>query len=112
LISPIHIRVLLDRSRGKIVEQSRYDSWEDLRDSLEINELKKYITSTHCIRNDLASFICEFTNVRRDGNEAAHTAECRDIRSAVQQKPEGAERRLLEEVYQFVFDEDINSKDL
>ena len=75
-------------------------------------ELKRYIASTHHMHDDLASFICEFTNVRRDGNDAAHTAECRDIRSAVQQKPEGAERRLLEGLYQFVFDEDINSRDL
>jgi len=75
-------------------------------------ELKRTIASTHSIPDSLASFICEFTNVRRDGNEAAHSAQCRDIRSAVRQKPEGAERRLLEQLYQFVFNEDINSRDL
>ena len=77
-----------------------------------MHELKRTIASTHSIPDALASFICEFTNVRCDKNEAAHTAECRDIRSAMRQKPEGAERRLLEQLYQFVFNEDINSRDL
>ena len=58
-------------------------SWEDLRDSCGMYELKRYIASTHHMHDDLASFICEFTNERRTGNEAAHTAECRDIRAAI-----------------------------
>ena len=63
----------------------------------------------------MATFICEYTNVRQDGsNEAAHAARHSDIRSAVLQKLDGTEleRRSLENLYQFVFDEDINSSPL
>lgn len=80
-----------------MVDESQYASWEDLRDSCKMHELKRNIASTHGIPEVLAAFICEFTNVRHDGNEAAHTAESCDIRSAVRQKPEGTERRLLEQ---------------
>jgi len=107
LIAPIHIRVLLDQARGKVVKESGFASWDDLRNSREMGELKTTIVSNHGITHDLAEFICEFTDVRRDGNEAAHTADRRDIGLAVQQKPDGAERRLLGQLYKFVFEEDL-----
>lgn len=113
MIAPIHIRVLLDQARMKIVKESKFNSWDELRDSFDgIYDFKHMISSTHQIPYDLSSFICEFTNVRRHGNQAAHTAKRCDIQLAVQQKPEGAERLFLEQLYQFVFNEDINFRDL
>lgn len=108
LIAPIHIRVLLDRSKRKIVGKFPHTFWED---SCGMYELKQNIASSHGIPDALASFIWELSNVCRDGDEAVHTAERHDIRSIVLQKPKGAERSLLEELYQFAFNEDVNPGD-
>jgi hypothetical protein len=110
-LAPIYIRVLLDGARQIILDKSNHQSWEDFRGSYSlstINDLKRAIASSHNISKSLAGFIC----VRHDGNEAAHTADRKDIRLAVLQKPAGAERSSLEKVYDFVFQEDINSRDL
>ena len=71
----------------------------------EMSKLKQTIqvTSTH-------SFICEFTNEFHDGTKAAYIAEFHDIHLAVRQEPEGAGHRMLEQLYQFVFNEDINPR--
>ena len=114
MIAQIHIRVLLDMAREKIFKASGNISWEDFRDSYGgIDDLKKMIISSHGVSASMATFICEYTNVRQDGsNEAAHAARHSDIRSAVLQELDGTERRSLENLYQFVFDKDINSSPL
>jgi hypothetical protein len=104
----------LDFARQIIFDKAKHQSWEDFRGSYsKISDLKKAIASSHNITQSLASFICNSMNlnVRHDGNEA-HTADRKDIRLAVLQKPAGPERRSLEKVYHFVFEEDINSRDL
>ena len=61
LIAQIHIRVLLDKAREKIVKESHDSSWEDLCNSCEISELKRTIPSTHSMSDDLTNFIYKIT---------------------------------------------------
>ena len=60
LIAQIHIPVLLDKAREKIVKESHDASWEDLCNSCEISEIKQTIASTHSIPDDLTNFNHEF----------------------------------------------------
>lgn len=61
LIAQIHIRVLLDKAREKIVKESHDSSWEDLCNSCEISELKRTIPSTPGMSDDLTNFTYKFT---------------------------------------------------
>ena len=60
LIAQIHIHVLLDKAREKIVKESHDASWEDLCNSREISETKQTIASTHSMPDDLTNFNYEF----------------------------------------------------
>lgn len=107
--------MLLDLGRAKIAANMNFVSWEELRSAHSTTQGLKWAIIKEFkilpLDHDLATYICELTNVRQDGNEAVHTADRHDIRSAVQQKS-GNERRTLEKLYSFVFEEDINSRDL
>ena len=106
LIAQIHIRVLLDKAREKIVKESHDSSWEDLCNSCEISELKRTIPSTHSMSDDLTNFIYKFTILIKNIT----------IRLAAHQEPEpdGAESQMKQQLYQFAFNEDhdINFGDL
>ncbi|KAF9013560.1 hypothetical protein BDZ89DRAFT_1046782 [Hymenopellis radicata] len=92
MIAPLHIRVLLDGARTKIVTQSPYSSWEAFRGSRSIAELKTLIVRNINISPDLSSFICEFS----DTHTAAHTASIQDVRMAILQEPLGVFRAVIQ----------------
>ena len=98
LTAQIHIHVLLDKAREKIVK-SHDVSREDLCNSCEIYEIKQTIASTHSMPGDLTNFNYEFKikSISRLGWQQY---------SFVHQEPEGAECQVLQQLYQFVFNED------
>jgi hypothetical protein len=108
LVGPLHLRVLLDLARLKIIESCGYESWEQLRGTHSITQLTDRVATAVGLSQDLSKFLCEFSNVRRAGNKAAHMASAEDIRNAVLQKDvESSDRKLLEQIYQFVFDRKV-----
>jgi regulator of replication initiation timing len=113
LLTPLHLRVLLDRARGKILELGKYESWEDLRQNKTIFQLTQTVdalvaNTPHCPSHDAIEFLCSYNNVRRQGNAAAHTASQEEIKEAVTTKKlETRERQCLEEIYAFIFDQNL-----
>jgi len=109
LITPLHLRVLLEHARVRILDQSNCNSWEDLRGNKTIYELTSSILDTlrdfpHCPSRDTIQFLCSYNNVRRAGNVAAHTASQDDIKAAVTTKGLGTrERECLEQIYGFLY---------
>ena len=62
----------------------------------------------HAPSADTVIFICSYNNVRRDGNEAAHTATQDQVKQAVMSKSVGGmERSHLEQVFEFTYDVDM-----
>lgn len=109
MIAPLHLRVLLDQARIKIVADCKYESWEDLRGARRLLELKQYIVNKLDLPMEVTSFVCEFNNVRHKGNKAAHEATAADVRNAVMQQRLGTvDRDLLEQLFEFVFGQKIN----
>ena len=114
-MTPLHLRVLLDTARKKVLQLLHHDSWEDLRGEQTIAQL------LHRLQNHPAltrvqhpptslglEFLCSFNNVRRDGNTAAHTATQQEVRDAVQTKAlDKKERASLEALYAFTYDEKV-----
>jgi cell division protein FtsB len=114
-LTPLHLRVLLDSSRKKVLQLLRYESWEHLRGGQTIAQLLLALQNNPALTNvqyplsisDL-EFLCCFNNVRRDGNAAAHTATKEEVRDAVQQKPlDKKERISLEQLFAFTYEEHI-----
>jgi len=113
LLAPFHLRVLLDRTRQKILQEFQCKSWEDLRCDHTIHQLVDIITERlayvprHPSRDSI-KFMCSYNNVRREGNAAAHSASRDEIREAVLKKHlETQERRYLEQIFEFLFDEGV-----
>ena len=113
LITPLHLRVLLDAAKEKVLRVFQCNSWEDLRDNRNIQQLIDFVhrglTDTlNCPSRDTVRFLCSYNNVRREGNSAAHAASVEQMRSAVTTKPlETRDRRCLEQVFKFTFDQDV-----
>jgi hypothetical protein len=112
-LTPLHLRVLLDTARQKMLRLLQRDSWEDLRGQQTMAQLlitlqgHPTLTSVqYPLTSSGLNFLCSFNNVRRDGNTAAHTATQQEVRDAVQTKAlDKQERRSLENVYAFAYDE-------
>ncbi|KAG1858239.1 hypothetical protein C8R48DRAFT_715787 [Suillus tomentosus] len=111
LLVPLHLRVLLDLARKKVLEHLGHDTWEDLRASRSVyqladticNDLKRkgvsYLPSSESI-----FFLCSYNNIRRAGNTAAHSAKEDDIRHAVlTQSLESRDRRCLESLFTYAY---------
>jgi hypothetical protein len=104
MIAPLHLRVLLDEARLKIMRKCDSESWELFRGSRSITQLTDYVVEKVGLSQDLSAFVCEYNNIRHAGNKAAHVASADDVRDAVLQKDvESAERKLLERLYRFVY---------
>jgi len=109
MIAPLHLRVLLDQARIKIVKDCKCNSWEDLRGARRLLELKQHIANQLNLPIDITSFVCEFNNVRDKGNKAAHVATAADVRHAVLQQRLGtADRYLLGQLFEFVYGQKID----
>ena len=108
---PIHLRVLLDRGREKILKYLLYGTWDDLSRAQaqgENNSLSDMIMQglgniQHGLSQEAVKFLCTYDNIRRDGNHFAHASEA-EIKNAVETKSIcSQERRFLEQLYEFVF---------
>ncbi|KAH7889147.1 hypothetical protein F5I97DRAFT_477703 [Phlebopus sp. FC_14] len=106
---PLHLRVLLDLGRKKILDILNADSWEDLRGEKNVYHLTDVVMSglakvqSRPSRGAI-SFLCSYNNVRRQGNAAAHTAAEDEIREAVMSKPiDSQDRKFLEQIFSFIF---------
>lgn len=113
-LMPLHLRVLLDEARKKILQKFGYESWDDLTSRLQApydlfnSVFKEFQGSLHAPSEDAVKLICTYNNVRRDGNEAAHSATKDQVKQAVMSKIEGGEERhRLEQVFEFTYDVDM-----
>ena len=107
--------MLLDAARKKVLQLLHHESWEELRGEQTIAQLLLSLQDNTALTNiqyPLSNlgldFLCNFNNVRRDGNAAAHTATREEVRDAVQRKPlDKRERISLEELYSFTYEEQM-----
>jgi len=113
LITPLHLRVLLDKARQKILNHIKCDTWEDLRQDKSIYHLTEHVY-THLADTEYppsrgaVQFLCSYNNVRRSGNSVAHTAKPEEVKAAVTTKQlESTERRWLEQLYIFTYGESV-----
>ena len=113
LIAPLHLRVLLDMTKEKILQVVKCNNWEDLREDRNIDQLIEYVywalaNTLNRPSRDTVKFLCSYNNVRREGNFAAHTASMEQMRDAVTTRQlETRDRRCLEQIFKFTFNEDI-----
>ena len=111
LLAPLHLCVLLDRARQKILQEFQCKSWEDLRCDRTVHQLVDVIDEhlahvPYPPSCDSIKFMCSYNNVRREGNVAAHSASQDEIREAVTKKAlETQERRYLVQIFKILFDE-------
>ncbi|KIK42762.1 hypothetical protein CY34DRAFT_106744 [Suillus luteus UH-Slu-Lm8-n1] len=109
---PLHLRVLLDRARGRILEHLGHESWEGLRSTRSIHQLANEIFNS--LKTNRVSyspsykaiyFLCSYNNIRRAGNAAAHTAKEEEVRHAVQTQPlDSQDREYLENLFRYAYD--------
>ncbi|KAG2742612.1 hypothetical protein P692DRAFT_20956213 [Suillus brevipes Sb2] len=109
---PLHLRVLLDRARGKILEHLGHESWEGLRSTCTVSQLADDIFDklkkkgvSHTPPHQAIDFLCSYNNIRRAGNTAAHTAKEEEVRHAVLTQPlESRDREYLENLFTFAYE--------
>lgn len=109
---PLHLCVLLDEARQKILQTLSIQSWDDLHSTSHYNISARVVQQLkgerHAPSADTVIFICSYNNVQRDGNEAAHTAMQDQVKQAVMSKSVGGmERSRLEQVFEFTYDVDM-----
>ncbi|KAG1818664.1 uncharacterized protein BJ212DRAFT_1346754 [Suillus subaureus] len=111
LLVPLHLRVLLDLARKKVLEHLGHETWEELRASRSVFQL------ADTIFNDLKQkgvsyspsyqsifFLCSYNNIRRAGNTAAHSAKEDDVRHAVLTQSLGShDRKCLESLFTYAY---------
>ena len=94
---PLHLCVLLDEARQKILQTLSIQSWDDLhpmsRYDISARVVQQLKGERHAPSADTVIFICSYNNVRRDGNEAAHTATQDQVKQAVMLKSVGGMER-------------------
>ncbi|KIM71984.1 hypothetical protein PILCRDRAFT_746965 [Piloderma croceum F 1598] len=111
LITPLHLRVLLDKTRQKILNHIKCDTWEDLRQDKSIYNLTEHVythlaDTEHPPSRGAVQFLCSYNNVRCSGNSVAHTAKLEEVKAAATTKQlESTERRWLEQLYMFTYGE-------
>ncbi len=106
-MAPLHIRVLLDCTRQKILAQTPHQSWDAFCVSASMEDLTDMVAQSTNFSPDLSSYICEFSNTRHQVSVVAHTASIEDVRSAVLQKPFDDERIYLVQLFSFVYDQPV-----
>ncbi|KAG1790688.1 uncharacterized protein HD556DRAFT_1537677 [Suillus plorans] len=111
LLIPLHLRVLLDLARKKVLEHLGHETWEDLRASRSVYQLADTICNdlkrkgvSYPPSSESIFFLCSYNNIRRAGNTAAHSAKEDDIRHAVlTQSLESRDRRCLESLFAYAY---------
>ncbi|KAG1753185.1 hypothetical protein EDB19DRAFT_1667848 [Suillus lakei] len=111
LLIPLHLRVLLDLARTKVLEHLGHETWEGLRGGSNVcqltdtifNELNRRGVSHHPSHKSI-SFLCSYNNIRRAGNVAAHSAKEDEVRNAVTtQSLESHDRQCLENLFSYAY---------
>lgn len=94
MIIPIHLHVLLDSGRVKILDHMGLQNWDDLHQDGELESITNKILEglalaglQHSLSREAIEFLHSYNNVRRDGNHFAHSASENEIKEAVQTKP-------------------------
>ncbi|KIL66370.1 hypothetical protein M378DRAFT_197474 [Amanita muscaria Koide BX008] len=109
IITPLHLRALLDRARKRILVILDFGgTWEDLANhqKTEARLVSHICANVVQLEREVVRFVCSNTNVRRLGNIAAHKATKEDIEKAVKTHVEqvtAKERVLLEQLFDFTF---------
>ncbi|KAG1889018.1 uncharacterized protein F5891DRAFT_1215943 [Suillus fuscotomentosus] len=111
LLVPVHLRVLLDLARRKVLEHLGYETWEELRASCSIHQLSNKIFDalkqqgvSYTPSHQSILFLCSYNNIRRAGNTAAHSAKEDDIRHAVLTQPlDSRDRECLENLFTYAY---------
>ncbi|KAG2119168.1 uncharacterized protein F5147DRAFT_668523 [Suillus discolor] len=111
LLVPLHLRVLLDLARKKVLEHLGHETWEDLRASRSVYQLADTICNdlkqkgvSYPPSSESIFFLCSYNNIRRAGNTAAHSAKEDDVRHAVlTQSLESRDRRCLESLFTYAY---------
>jgi hypothetical protein len=89
------------------------ESWEDLRQDMNVFNLTQWVyrrlaNAENFPSQDAVRFLCSYNNVRRSGNTAAHTAKLEDVKEAVTTKDlESNERDWLEQLFLFTYGESV-----
>ena len=106
---PIHLRILLDYGRERIVEFMSYKSWDELLKGISIPQLIDQIlkalreVNMDHLSQETVVFICSYNNVRKEGDRVAHNASRNEIKEAVNMQNNCQDGLKLTELYQFVF---------
>ncbi|KIM80205.1 hypothetical protein PILCRDRAFT_9756 [Piloderma croceum F 1598] len=67
LITPLHLRVLLEKARQKILNHIKCDTWEDLRQDKSIYNLTDHVythlaDTEHPLSRGAVQFLCSYNN--------------------------------------------------
>lgn len=106
MIVPLHIRVLLDRTRLRILHDTQNASGEEFCGGLQFEEFCLLIAEYSRLPQNVCDMVCEYPGIH-EVNEAVHAVDPADIQEAVNEEPNEAERILLRELYRFVYGETI-----
>jgi hypothetical protein len=99
----------LDYSREKVLDCLNCNNWDDLRKEKTISQLTDAIIDGLAnvedrLSRDAVTYLCSYTNVRRNGSFSAHNASQVEIKYAVEtQLIDSQERRFLEQFYKFIY---------
>ncbi|KAG2337854.1 hypothetical protein BDR05DRAFT_1045238 [Suillus weaverae] len=112
LLVPLHLRVLLDLARSKVLEHLGHETWEGLRASCSVFQLSNKIFDalkrqgvSYTPSYQSIIFLCSYNNIRRAGNTAAHSAKEDDIRHAILTQPlDSRDRECLENLFTYAYD--------
>jgi len=112
---PLHLRVLLDRTRERILVIMEFDSWDDLVKGQSVEQVTisiiRALTKAGIQQSpphDAIRYLCSYNNVRKAGNYHAHNATREEVRDAVLTKElDSWDRTALSYFFQFVFGESI-----
>ena len=113
LITPLHLRVLLDKARRKVLDELNCETWEDLRQNKSASVLTEHIhahiaKAEHPPSREAVHLLCSYNNIRRSGNNAAHNAKPEVVKAAVLTKDlDSNERKLLEQLYLFTYGQSV-----
>ncbi|KAI6100409.1 hypothetical protein EV401DRAFT_904732 [Pisolithus croceorrhizus] len=113
ILTPLHLRHLLNLGRQKVAEIFSFSCWEDLVASKKGQNLLKLVKRRlrrHRYRpsSPALKLLCLPSDVRESGNKAAHSGSEDQIRDAIMTSPLHSENQLLlKEVFRFVYEASV-----
>lgn len=106
MMSPIHLRVLLDETREKIASLLKYQNWENFcfnRGALDVlNEICTNLGNKKDLPSERAlDLLISVNRVRQSGNYFAHNTQPEEIQKAILFS--SFQQDLLKELYLFMY---------